>query len=237
MPHAACPSIACRAHPDREAIPLSKRDLLLSLAAAVGAAALSASRAAAAANIDAEVAPSSEAPQPQQSQQPISYKSLTDDTLAYTFDYPVSTSSGRSIPLVLARKPERYSSAAPLTADARQRIVCQLAYLSDAVTVNVSVGPPGPVLKAKDPTTWTAKLVAEQVLVDKSTARVTSGQRVSLSSVEEAAVEDREGIKYYVYEYVAQASETFSFFPSAFGYLRLCTCPPQSPFPPFLFFL
>jgi hypothetical protein len=66
-------------------------------------------------------------------------KSVRDDTLAYAFDYPVATLSGKPLPLVFSRKPERYSSAAPLTADARQRIVCELADLIDAVTVSLTV--------------------------------------------------------------------------------------------------
>lgn len=66
-------------------------------------------------------------------------KVVQDDTLAYAFEYPAATSSGRPLPLIVARKPERYSSAAPLTADARQRIVFELADLVDAVTVSVTV--------------------------------------------------------------------------------------------------
>lgn len=42
--------------------------------------------------------------------------------------------------MVVSRAPERYSSAAPLSADARQRIVCQLADLKDSVTISVAVG-------------------------------------------------------------------------------------------------
>ena len=47
------------------------------------------------------------------------YEHLSEPTLAYEFDYPAVTASGRKIPLVFSRRPERYSSAAPLTADAR----------------------------------------------------------------------------------------------------------------------
>jgi hypothetical protein len=46
--------------------------------------------------------------------------------------------------------------------------------------------------------------VAEQVLVDRSTARITTGQRISLNSVEEAAVETRDGATYWVFEHVSQ---------------------------------
>lgn len=70
-------------------------------------------------------------------------KTLRDDTLAYEFTYPAATAAGKPLPLVFSRKPERYSSAAPLTADARQRIVCELADLIDAVTVSVTVSEAG----------------------------------------------------------------------------------------------
>ena len=64
---------------------------------------------------------------------------MSDDILSYFFEYPVATASGKQLPLIFSRKPERYSSAAPLTADARQRIVCELADLIDAVTISVTV--------------------------------------------------------------------------------------------------
>lgn len=138
----------------------------------------------------------------------IAMKSLTDATLAYSFDYPAAAASGKPIPLVFSRRPERYSSAAPLTADARQRIVCELADLIDAVTVSVTVGPPAGILKGRAPEEWTPRQVAEQVLVDRSTARITTGQRISLNSVEEAAVETRDGATYWVFEHVSQGSPT-----------------------------
>lgn len=128
--------------------------------------------------------------------------------MAYEFDYPITTTSGRAIPLVVARRPERYSSAAPLTADARQRIVCELVDLIDAVTISVSVGPPAGTLKSTPQGAWKARQVAEQVLIDRSTARVTSGQRVSLNSVEEATADEKDGITYYIYEHVSQGSPT-----------------------------
>ena len=104
------------------------------------------------------------------------FKSLRDPTLAYSFEYPVTSSSGAALPMVVSRKPEKYSSAAPLTADARQRIVCELVSLMDALTVSVSVGPPSGTLRTTKPEDWTAKQLAEQVLLDRSTGRVTSGR-------------------------------------------------------------
>jgi hypothetical protein len=137
-----------------------------------------------------------------------SFKLLKNETLAYSFEYPVNTTSGAVIPMVLSRKPEKYSSAAPLTADARQRIVCELVSLMDAVTVSVSVGPPSGTLRTTKPEEWTAKQLAEQVLLDRSTGRVSSGQRVSLSTVEDAQFVTKNGIQYCLYEHVSQGSPT-----------------------------
>lgn len=136
------------------------------------------------------------------------FKTLRDPTLAYSFEYPITTTSGAAVPMVMSRKPEKYSSAAPLTADARQRIVCELVSLMDAVTVSVSVGPPAGTLRTTKVEDWTARQLAEQVLLDRSTGRVTSGQRVSLSTVEEARWVEKGGRKYCVYEHVSQGSPT-----------------------------
>jgi len=42
------------------------------------------------------------------------------------------------------------------------------------------------------------------VLIDRSTARITTGQRVSLNSVEEASRQERDGLPYFVFEHVSQ---------------------------------
>lgn len=138
------------------------------------------------------------------------YEHLSEPTLAYEFDYPAVTASGRKIPLVFSRRPERYSSAAPLTADARQRIVCELADLIDAITVSVSVGPPAGSLRTTPQAQWTAKQVASEILADRSTARVTSGQRVSLNTLEEANTIEKDGTTYYIYEHISQGSPTLA---------------------------
>ena len=66
------------------------------------------------------------------------FSTLSDHILAYRFSYPVSL-EGRKLPIIASRKPERYSSAAPLTADARQRIVAELVSFPDTITISVSV--------------------------------------------------------------------------------------------------
>ena len=194
--------IRCAAGTDRNgqgAANTDRREALVTLFAAVGAQMIAPANSIAAEDVPAAVA--TDAP---------SYSHLVEPTLAYEFDYPAVTATGRKLPLVFSRRPERYSSAAPLTADARQRIVCELADLINAVTVSVSVGPPAGTLRVTTPEQWTPKQVAEQVLVDRSTARITSGQRVSLNVVEQAKVTEKDGFKYYIYEHVSQGSPTMS---------------------------
>ena len=48
-----------------------------------------------------------------------SYAQVADGLLAYKFEYPTAL-RGEPLPVIQSRRPERYSSAAPLTADARQ---------------------------------------------------------------------------------------------------------------------
>lgn len=136
------------------------------------------------------------------------FKKLHDDILAYEFLYPVETQSGKLLHLRLARTPEKYSSAAPLTADARQRIVSELLDLENYISVSVSVGPVSGVLKGTDPSLWRARDVALTVLTDRSTSRLTSGQRTTLNDVEDVAAEDRDGQTYWLYEHLSQGSPT-----------------------------
>lgn len=70
----------------------------------------------------------------------LQFETLRDRTLAYEFIYPIEA-GGRKISLVASRKPERYSSAPPLSADARQRIVAELVDFSDRATLSVTVSP------------------------------------------------------------------------------------------------
>ena len=71
---------------------------------------------------------------------PQEFNTLKDDILAYEFKYPVRIGE-RQLPIIPSRKPERYSSAAPLSADARQRIVSELVSFQDRVTISVTVSP------------------------------------------------------------------------------------------------
>lgn len=66
------------------------------------------------------------------------FETLKDDILAYEFQYPTSYGN-KQMSIIPSRKPERYSSAAPLSADARQRIVSELVSFPDRVTISVTV--------------------------------------------------------------------------------------------------
>jgi len=132
---------------------------------------------------------------------------LVDDTLAYRFTYPAKDASGARIGWAFSRKPRAYFNAAPLSADARQRVVCELVDLKRAIALAVVVGPT-PTRMANREEAPSAKRVANAVLTERATARVTTGQRLALASVEEADVVERDGTKYYWYEYVSQGAPT-----------------------------
>jgi len=99
-------------------------------------------------------------------------------------------------------RPEKYSSAAPLSANARQRIVCELADLAAALIVSVSVGPPVGSLKERYTYDWRPKEVADKVLSDRSTVRRLNNP-VRIESIEEKLIS---GQTYWYYEYTSQGS-------------------------------
>ena len=61
----------------------------------------------------------------------------------------------------------RYSSAAPLTADARQRIVSEFIDLRNFITVSMTVGPASGLLKGAPESEWRPEDVALTVLIDR----------------------------------------------------------------------
>ncbi|KAK9274069.1 hypothetical protein L1049_018883 [Liquidambar formosana] len=138
--------------------------------------------------------------------------SLVDDINAYSYLYPVELPSKKFVfKWVESRKPERYSSAAPLSPDARLRIVSERVDIIDNLIISVSIGPPNAqFLKSKDKSTWSAKDVADSVLSDKSALRITSSQRMAESSVLDAHSGEIDGEPYWYYEYLIRKSPTKS---------------------------
>ncbi|XP_006288354.2 psbP domain-containing protein 5, chloroplastic [Capsella rubella] len=135
--------------------------------------------------------------------------SMVDDINAYSYAYPLELPSEKlAFKWVESRKPERYSSAAPLSPDARLRIVSERVDLIDNLVISVSIGPPNSRLTSKEKKTWGAKEVADSVLSDKSALRVTSSQRLEESSVLDAHAGDIDGEPYWYYEYLVRKSPT-----------------------------
>ncbi|CAM8879083.1 unnamed protein product [Rhodiola kirilowii] len=116
--------------------------------------------------------------------------SIVDEINAYTYLLPMQ-SKKLKFKWAESRKPERYSSAAPLSPDARLRIVSERVDFIDNLIISVSIGPPNlQFLKSKEKSTWGAKEVADSVLSDKS------------------ALVD--GEPYWYYEYLVRKSPTKS---------------------------
>ncbi|XP_047966565.1 psbP domain-containing protein 5, chloroplastic-like [Salvia hispanica] len=67
---------------------------------------------------------------------------FVDETNAYSYLYPKALPSDKFVfKWVESRKPERYSSAAPLSPDARLRIVSERVDFIDNLIISVSIGP------------------------------------------------------------------------------------------------
>ncbi|CAN0877801.1 PsbP domain-containing protein 5, chloroplastic [Linum grandiflorum] len=136
--------------------------------------------------------------------------SMVDEINAYSYSYPMELQSKKfAFKWVESRKPERYSSAAPLSPDARLRIVSERVDFIDNLIISVSIGPPNvQFIKSKDKSIWNAKDVADSVLSDKSTLRVTSSQRLAESSLLDAHTTEVDGQPYWFYEYLVRKSPT-----------------------------
>ncbi|KAL1300959.1 hypothetical protein HN51_045578 [Arachis hypogaea] len=134
--------------------------------------------------------------------------SFEDELNAYSYLYPVELPSKKFVfKWVESRKPERYSSAAPLSPDARLRIVSERVDIIDNLIISVTIGPPNSsIIKTTDKSKWTAREVADSVLSDKSALRVTSSQRLAESSVLDTHSGEIDGEPYWYYEYLVRKS-------------------------------
>ncbi|KAI3823728.1 hypothetical protein L1987_05168 [Smallanthus sonchifolius] len=135
---------------------------------------------------------------------------IVDELNAYSYLIPLELPSKKfAFKWVESRKPERYSSAAPLSPNARLRIVSERVDFIDNLILSITIGPPNPTfLKSTDKSTWAAKDVADSVLSDKSALRVTSSQRMAESSVLDAHTSEIDGEPYWYYEYLVRKSPT-----------------------------
>ena len=114
--------------------------------------------------------------------------------------------SGKPISWAVSRERDTYSSAEPMSPNARQRIVYELLSFKGPLTTVVTVSNTPPALESKAVKEWTAKQVENAVLADKATGRVASGQRVSLAEVDNAIINVIDDVPYYYYEYISQGS-------------------------------
>ena len=131
---------------------------------------------------------------------------VSQPTMAYEFSYPSETRDGAPIRWAPSRQRDTYSSAEPMSPDARQRIVYELISFKGPMTATVTVGPAPPKLAETKPEDWKPKQVAEAVLADRATGRIATGQKVSLAEVEFAREQVIGDTTYVYYEYISQGS-------------------------------
>ena len=159
--------------------------------------------------VEAE-APSAQPPPPPPPPPPpkkvVPLTAVSQPVMAYEFSYPTESADGSAIHWTPSRTRDTYSSAEPMSPDARQRIVYELISFKGPMTATVTVGPAPPKLAAKDPKDWKPRQIAEAVLADRATGRIATGQKVSLAEVESAKKVDIDGDEYVYYEYISQGS-------------------------------
>jgi len=131
---------------------------------------------------------------------------VTDRLLAYKFTYPTVTSKGEPINMTFSRRPEKYSSAAPMSADARQRIVCELVDLTASLTLSVSVCAPNENIRAHPVNDWKPSEVVEEVLKEKYMVRSGMEKAKLQENIESIEVIELDGQNYWYYEYTTQTS-------------------------------
>ena len=131
---------------------------------------------------------------------------VSQPVMAYEFSYPSETRDGAPIRWAPSRQRDTYSSAEPMSPDARQRIVYELIAFKGPMTATVTVGPAPPKLAETKPEDWKPKQVAEAVLADRATGRIATGQKVSLAEVEFAREQVIGDTTYVYYEYISQGS-------------------------------
>ncbi|XP_048436376.1 psbP domain-containing protein 5, chloroplastic-like isoform X2 [Pyrus x bretschneideri] len=131
--------------------------------------------------------------------------SFVDDINSYSYLYPTELPSKKALfKWVESRKPERYSSAAPLSR--KFSFICRMMI---TIYLYPCYGPPNSkIIKSQDKSTWTAKEVADSVLADKSALRVTSTQRQAESQVLDAHTGEIDGQPYWYYEYLVRKAPT-----------------------------
>eukprot|EP00471_Norrisiella_sphaerica_P004745 CAMPEP_0184490088 /NCGR_PEP_ID=MMETSP0113_2-20130426/17126_1 /TAXON_ID=91329 /ORGANISM="Norrisiella sphaerica, Strain BC52" /LENGTH=364 /DNA_ID=CAMNT_0026873837 /DNA_START=270 /DNA_END=1364 /DNA_ORIENTATION=- len=128
---------------------------------------------------------------------------LEDPILSYHYKYPTATANTK-LKLVVSRKPEKYSSAAPLSSNFRHRIVNQMLDYDNVVVYAMYVCPSIGILKRFPPSDWTSQQVADTILLDRLNAKsIEEGRRYLEENVEGGAkYQDEDGTFYFQYEHL-----------------------------------
>ena len=197
---------ASRASFDRDAAERSRRRMMADAAAVLAATASLPALAEGEAVEEVAPAPAPAPPAPPAPKKAVPLVSVAQPVMAYELSYPSETSEGTPIKWATSRQRDTYSSAEPMSPDARQRIVYELISFKGPMTATVTVGPFPPKLRGKKPEEWKPKQVAEAVLADRATGRIATGQKVSLAEVEYARGEKIGDVDYVYYEYISQGS-------------------------------
>ncbi|GAB5354082.1 hypothetical protein AAMO2058_000089000 [Amorphochlora amoebiformis] len=132
------------------------------------------------------------------------FEVLRDPILSYSYKYPVESTQGMKLKLLQTRKPEKYSSAAPLSSNFRHRIVNQKLDFDNAVVIAMYVCPAIGFLKKFPPQDWTSQQVADTILLDRLNAKsIEEGRRYLEQNVEGGeSYQDEDGTFYFQYEHL-----------------------------------
>eukprot|EP00466_Bigelowiella_natans_P013029 jgi/Bigna1/87412/estExt_fgenesh1_pg.C_200050 len=127
---------------------------------------------------------------------------LQDPILSYRYKYPTAA-GGKKLSLITSRKPEKYSSAAPLS-NFRHRIVNQMLDYNNVVVYAMYVCPAIGILKRFPPSDWTSQQVADTILLDRLNAKsIEEGRRYLEENVEGGLkYQDEDGTFYFQYEHL-----------------------------------
>jgi len=128
---------------------------------------------------------------------------LRDPILSYSYKYPIKAGNV-DLKLTVSRKPEKYSSAAPLSSNFRHRIVNQMLDYNNVVVYAMYVCPAIGILKRFPPSDWTSQQVADTILLDRLNAKsIEEGRRYLEENVEGGAkYQDEDGTFYFQYEHL-----------------------------------
>eukprot|EP00897_Mesotaenium_endlicherianum_P004909 jgi/Mesen1/4446/ME000226S03380 len=141
----------------------------------------------------------------------VPYGTQYDKLNALQYNFPLALPQGLpGLSWVETRRPERYSSAAPLAPDSRLRIVSERLDFKNSLVISTLIGPPNKAFlsSSQGVEQWNAANVAKSVLADKNSSRTTAAQRVQETIIGDTRKFEIDGQPYWYFEYLAQKSPT-----------------------------